>query len=151
MEINLRDLESTYPELIEDIRGLLHSYERTRDQACVKREEMNYSVNSVSDSTTIQSKINTKAAKNARELAEDLEDPVAIQERLESVTLKRQELEFLQQIKNCRKSIIKEISRLKERDALEAAKHTTTFRRSYGTHHSIRLFSTWRKAHAEFG
>ena len=121
VEINLRDLESTYPELIKDIRGLLNSYERTRDQACVKREEMNHSVNSFSDSTTIQSKIN-KAAKNARELAEDLEDPVAIEERLESVTLKRQELEFLQQIKNCRKSIIKDISRLKERDALEAAK-----------------------------
>ena len=123
VEINLRDLESTYPELIKDIRGLLDSYERTRDQACVIREEMNFSVNFVSDSTAIQNKID-EAAKNARELAEDLEDPIAVQERLESVTSKRLELEFLQQIKNCRKSIIEEISRLRERDALEAAKST---------------------------
>ena len=121
VKINLRDLESIYPELVKEIRDLLDCYERIRDQACENCEEMNNSANSVRDSTRIRIKIN-EAAKNARKLAEDLEDPIAIQKRLESVTIERQELEFLQQIKNCRKSIIMEISRLKERDALEAAK-----------------------------
>ena len=116
VEINLRDLESTYPELIKDVRGLLDSCETTRDQACANIEEMKQSMNSVSESTMIQSKIG-EATKKARELAEDLEDPVSIQERIALVTLKRQELEFLKQIKNCRESIIKEISRLRERDA----------------------------------
>ena len=37
-------------------------------------------------------------------------------------TAKRQELELLQQIKNSREAIVKEIARLKEREALEAAK-----------------------------
>ena len=121
VEINLRDLKPTHPVLIKDIRSLLDSYERTRNQAYVNREEMKYSANSDSDSTAIQNKI-IEAAKNARELAEDLADPIAVQERLQSVPLKRQELEFLQQIKNYRESIIKEISRLRVRDALEAAK-----------------------------
>ena len=118
---NLRDLEPIYPKLVKDVGELLDCFERTREKTCANPEETHYSVNSGSDSVAMRNKLN-EVAKNARELAEDLENPVAIRERLEWVTSKRKELEFLLQIKDCRKSIAEEISRLKERDALEAAK-----------------------------
>ena len=73
------------------------------------------------ESTAILAQL-TEAEKRARELAEGLGDPEVVRQRLATATAKRQELELLQQIKNSREAIVKEIARLKEREALEAAK-----------------------------
>ena len=118
---NQQDLESIHTDLITGFRALLDRYERARDQtrdALSGTERL--SLHGI-ESTAILVQL-TEAEKGARELAEGLGDPAVVRQRLATATAKRQEFELLQQIKNSRKAIIKEIERLKEREALEAAK-----------------------------
>ena len=122
---NQRDLETTHPERIKNFRALLNRNEQTKEQARdaltgPKRLE----VPGVKSSAVLTQL--TEAAKGARKLAEGLRDPELVQQQLAAVAAKRRELELVLPIKKSRKAIIKEIARLKEREALEAAKAAAT-------------------------
>lgn len=121
VEIILEDLDPTHKDLINDIRALLDRFEKFRDQTLRNVTEVNWPNLPGVDSVIAQNRL-TVAARKARELAKDLDDPVTIQQRLSAVAVKRQELELLRKIKSFRPTIVKEIIRLIERDALEAAK-----------------------------
>ena len=119
---NQQDLEPTHTDLIKGFRTLLDRYEKTRNQ---KRDALNESTEQLAlpgiEPTDILTQL-TEAAKRARELAEGLGDPEVVQQRLATATARRQELELQHRIRNSREAIVKEIARLKEREALEAAK-----------------------------
>ena len=118
---NRQDLNPTHTDLVKGFRALLDRYEKTREQlreALAGTERLTLPG---IESTAILTQL-TEAAKRARELAEGLGDPEVVRQRLETAVAKRQELELLQQIKNSREAIVKEIARLKERETLEAAK-----------------------------
>ena len=118
---NQQDLKPTHTDLITGFLALLDRYKRAREQT---RDALSGSERLALlgiESTAILAQL-TEAEKRARELAEGLGDPEAVRQRLATATAKRQELELLQQIKNSREAIVKEIARLKEREALEAAK-----------------------------
>ena len=121
LESNLRDLEWTHADLIKDVRGLLDRYQRVREQTLVTLKDTEPLELSGIDSTTILRQL-INAAVAARKLAEGLGDPGFVQQRLATVTAERLELELLRQIKNSRAVILREIARLKEREALERAK-----------------------------
>ena len=98
VESNRRDLEPIHTDLIKDFWALLDSYEKAKKQARdaltgTERLEL-----PGIEFTTILTQF-TEAAKRARKLAEDLDDPGVVQQRLAMVTAKRQERELLQQIK----------------------------------------------------
>lgn len=118
---NQKDLETTHAEVIAEIRALLGEYEevreRTRDALAGAESFPLFGIDAAPTLTRI-----AQAATAAREMAEGLANPEVVQQRLAAATVKRQELELLQQIKNSREMIVKEIARLKEHEALEAAK-----------------------------
>ena len=118
---NRQDLEPTHTDLITGFRALLDRYERAKEQTHNALSGTERLALPCIESTAILAQL-TEAAKGARELAEGLGDPEVVRQRLATATAKRQELEFLQQIKSSREAIVKEITRLKEREALEAAK-----------------------------
>src|SRR5690606_12387045 len=64
----------------------------------------------------------TEASEAARTAAEELGSPEGLQKQLATITARREELELIAQLKTSRPAIVAEIGRLKERDALEAAK-----------------------------
>ncbi len=118
---NLRDLEPTHIDLIKAVRVLLDKYEKAREEA---RDTLTGSKRLATpgiECGAILTKV-TEAATEARELAKGLGDSEVVRQRLAAATARCQELELLQQIKNSREAIIKEIVRLKEREALEDAK-----------------------------
>ena len=119
---NQQDLEPTHTDLIKGFRTLLDRYEKTRNQT---RDALNESTEQLAlpgiEPTAILTQL-TEAAKGARELAEGLGNPEVVRQRLATATARRQELELQHQIRNSREAIVKEIARLKEREALEAAK-----------------------------
>ena len=118
---NQQDLEPTHTDLITGFRALLDRYEKAREQTHNALSGTERLALPGIESTTILAQL-TEAEKGARELAEGLGDPEVVRQRLATATAKRQELELLQQIKSSREAIVKEIARLKEREALEAAK-----------------------------
>jgi len=116
-----RDLEATHAELIAETRVLLDRFQKARDHtlgaiACSGP----LSLLGIESATTLTRL--AREATAAREIAIDLSNPDIVQQRLATTTAKRQELKLLQQIKNSREAIVKEIARRKEREALEAAK-----------------------------
>ena len=120
-ESNQRDLESTHAELIKNVRALLDRYGKERARAhdlLMGKERL---VLPAIGPSVVLSQLRA-AAKGARELAQGLGDPKLVQQQLATVVDKRGELELLLQIKKSHDAIIKEIVRLKEREALEAAK-----------------------------
>ena len=118
---NQRDLETSHPDLIRDYRELLDMYEKaqmqTLDPLTAERADALPGI----EGTTIQNRL-AEAAAAARVLAEDLADAEQVRQRLATVTTTRKELELLQQIKESREAIVRELARLRERDALESAK-----------------------------
>ena len=118
---NQQDLEPTHTDLIKGFRALINRYEKARTQLRDAFAGTERLALPRIESTAILTQL-TEAAKKARELAEGLGDPAVVRQRLATATAKRQELDLLQQIKNSRATIVKEIARLKEQEALEAAK-----------------------------
>ena len=118
---NQQDLEPTHADPIKDFRTLLDRYKEAREQTCGALRRTEPLVFPGIDPAPILTRI-TDAAREARELAEGLGDPVVVQRKLATATAERQEFELLQQIKDCRRIIVNEIARLREREALEAAK-----------------------------
>ena len=121
VESNQRDLESTHGKLIKNIRALLFRYGRAREQAHNALMGKDRLELPAIEPTVVLTQLKEEA-KGARALAEGLGDPKLVQQQLASVVAKRGELELLLQIKKSRDAVIKEIVRLGERDALEAAK-----------------------------
>ena len=118
---NQQDLEPTHTDLVTGFRALLDGYEKAREQTRDALSGTELLALPGIDYTAILAQL-TEAEKRARELSEGLSDPEVVRQRLTTAMAKRQEIELLQQIKNSRKAIVKEIARLKEREALEAAK-----------------------------
>lgn len=115
------DLEATHVDLIAETRALLNRYQKARDQMLdALADAGSLPLLGLEPATTLTRL--TLASTTARKSAVALSDPEIIQQRLATITAKRQELELLQQIKSARESIVKEIARRKEREALEAVK-----------------------------
>jgi energy-coupling factor transporter ATP-binding protein EcfA2 len=118
---NQKDLETTHTELIAEVRALLCEYEKVREQTCDALpgdESLRlYGIDAAPTLTRF-----TQLSKAARELAAGLANPEVVQQRLAAATVKQQEFELLQQIKNSRETIVRQVDRLREREALEAAK-----------------------------
>lgn len=118
---NLKDLETTHRDVVAGVHEVLATYEAARQQtlgALASPEKVPQP--DIDPSITISSL--SEASKVARITAEDLANPAVIQNQLAKLTHRRTELEFLQQVKKSRDAIVNEIVRLKEREALEAAK-----------------------------
>ena len=117
---NLRDFESSHPVPVNDYTSLLDSYEGARNRTldCLAGGERSLFGIQPAELLDQLGQVETRT----RELAEALEEPGAFTQRLATVTPRRQELELLLQIKRSREAIIGEIERLREREALEAAK-----------------------------
>lgn len=118
---NLKDLEGTSRVVVAEVRELLSKYEAASEQV---REALSH------QQAVPQIGINhdpiitrlTKASGAARTAAEELGNPEGIQKQLAALIARRADLELLEQIKKSRPAIVKEIARLQEREALEAAK-----------------------------
>jgi energy-coupling factor transporter ATP-binding protein EcfA2 len=118
---DLKDLEATNREVVANARELLSNYE-------IAIQEVRKALQSARDIPGIdvdsgpvagRLMVDSAAAKTA---AEELANPEGIQRQLAAITARRAELELLEQIKKARSTIINEITRLKERQALETAK-----------------------------
>ena len=116
-----KDLEAAHAELIAETHALFERYQDARhttlDAIAGIRPVALFDIEPVTTLTRL-----TQAATTAREMAAGLSNPAILQERLAATTATRQELELLQATKDSRETIIKEIVRRKEREALEAAK-----------------------------
>lgn len=118
---NLKDLEEANFDLVAEVRALLSSYQAASEQVREALSDQQAIPQIVIDIGPIIFRL-AEAGGAARAAAEELENPEGIQKQLVTLTAKRAGLELLEQIKKSRAAIIKEIARLKERDALEAAK-----------------------------
>jgi energy-coupling factor transporter ATP-binding protein EcfA2 len=116
-----KDLEVTHALLIADFRVLLDKYANARkatlDAISTSGPVALFGVEPLAVLTAL-----AQAATTARDMAAGLANPTIVQERLAGTTVRRQELDLLQETKNLRATIIGEIARRKEREKLEAAK-----------------------------
>jgi energy-coupling factor transporter ATP-binding protein EcfA2 len=116
-----KDLDATHATLISEIQALLDKYQDARNTTLdAIAGTAPVALFGIEPLTALNAL--TQAATTARDMATGLANPAIVQGRLAATTAKRQELELMQAIKNSREGIIKEIARLKERAALEAAK-----------------------------
>ena len=116
-----RDLHRAHADLVTRSQALIDSYKRVRDEAVAALTGTVWVPRVAIDPSAILAEITT-AARNARDLSSSLGNPVLVQRQLAQVTAERRERELLVQIKMSREVIVGEIMRLRERDALEAAK-----------------------------
>ena len=121
LENNLKDLEVSHADLIAEIRALLNRYQEVHVQTGDALQGTGRIQLFGIDHATALTRL-AEAAKTVRDAVKDISNPEIVQQRLAAVTRKRQEFELLQEIKDSREAIIKEIARLKVREALEAAK-----------------------------
>jgi hypothetical protein len=118
---NLTDLEVGHADLVIETKKLLGRYEAARTTVVTALGESgDVPVTPIEPDVTVARL--REAAAAARASAESMSDPAALADRLTAITSKRKELEFLHKIKESRAAIVAEIGRLKDREALEAAK-----------------------------
>jgi energy-coupling factor transporter ATP-binding protein EcfA2 len=117
----LGDLESMHAALVSEVRSLLDRFATAQK---VINESLEGSTPLTPPGIVVAETLArlSEAAKLARETANTLSNPEAIQKLIASASARRQELELLERIKECREAIVAEIARRKERDALEAVK-----------------------------
>jgi len=118
---NLEDLEDTSRDVVAEVRELLSKYEAASEQVGEALSSQREIPQIVIDQGSIITRL-TEASDAARAAAEELGNPEGIQKQLAALTARRADLELLEQLKKSRAAIVKEITRLKEREALEAAK-----------------------------
>ncbi|MEX2204601.1 MAG: AAA family ATPase [Myxococcota bacterium] len=118
---NLKDLEATHQDLVAEISEILTGYENARQRAREALASPGEIAKPGIDPGTLSTRL-TAASSAAKATAGDLANPAVIQTQLAGLTGRRIELELLQEVKKSRAAILKEIARLKEREALEAAK-----------------------------
>jgi ABC-type uncharacterized transport system ATPase subunit len=117
----LEDLEESSRDVVAEVRQLLSEYEAVRERV---REALanGQAVPQIAiDHGQVVIRL-TEASEAARTAAEELGSPEGLQKQLVTITARRMELELLAELKTSRLAIVREIARLKERDALEAAK-----------------------------
>lgn len=118
---NLKDLETTHRDVVAEIRELLTKYETAREQMREALASPGEIPQRGIEPATITTRL-TEARNAAKATAEDLANPEVIQKQLAELTRRRTELDLLREVKKSRDAIVKEIARLKEREALESAK-----------------------------
>lgn len=118
---NLKDVEDANSEVAAEVREALAKYEAAHEQIREALSDQQALPQIGIDQGPIIARL-TEASDAAREAAEELGNPAGIQKQLGALIAKRTELELLEQVKKFRPAIVKEIARLKEREALEAAK-----------------------------
>ncbi|MEX2553682.1 MAG: hypothetical protein WD627_11860, partial [Actinomycetota bacterium] len=118
---HLEDLGDTNADVAAEVRTVLANYEaasrQVREALSSQREVPQIEV----EHTAVRSRL-TQSGDAARAAGEELGSPEGIQKQLVALTERRAELELLAQFKKSRPAIVKEIGRLKERQALEAGK-----------------------------
>lgn len=118
---NLKDLEDTSRDVVAEVRACLSKYEAASEQ--VREALANHrDIPQVGINTETVFKRLTEDSDALKAAADELGNPEGIQKQLETLIARRAELELLGQIKNSRPAIVTEITRLKERETLEAAK-----------------------------
>ena len=118
---HLGDLESGHSDLIEAYAALLARYQRAQENALDELSGTEpLTLPDIEPAGILDQLI--AAAASTQQAAVALDDPEAVQQELAQVTVKRQELELLQEVRQARETIDREIQRRRERTALEAAK-----------------------------
>jgi energy-coupling factor transporter ATP-binding protein EcfA2/antitoxin component HigA of HigAB toxin-antitoxin module len=118
---NLKDIEGSSSDLVAEVRELLARYEaaieKVREAVSNQQECPHIGI----DHAPIVTRL-TEASNAAKASAEELEHPEGIQKQLAALTARRADLELLEQVKKSRSTIVMEIARLREREALDGAK-----------------------------
>lgn len=118
---NLKDVEDATGEVVAEVCEVLSKYEAASEQLRKALSNQQEVPRIGIDQGPIMARL-TEASDAARAAAEELGNPEGIQKQLAALIARRTELELLEQVKKSRPAIVKEIARLKEREALEAAK-----------------------------
>ena len=118
---NLKDVEDANGEVVAEVREVLSKCEAASEQLLDALANQQAVPQIGIDQGQIIDRL-TEASDAARAAAEELESPEGIQKQLAALIARRTQLELLEQVKKSRPAIVKEIARLKEREALEAAK-----------------------------
>lgn len=117
----LRDLQPTLSDLVARCQALIYGYSKVRDRTVVALAGAGDFPRFNIDSSAVLAEI-TDATARTRELSASLDDPMLVQQQLAQVTALQGRIKLLQEIKDSREAIHGEIRRLREREALEAAK-----------------------------
>ena len=118
---NLKDLEDVNGDVVAAVRVTLSNYEAASKQLREAVSNQQAVPQIGIDQGPIIARL-TEASDAASAAAKELGNPEGIQKQLADLIARRTDLELLEQIKKSRPAIVKEIARLKEREALEAAK-----------------------------
>ena len=118
---SLQDLADTNSELIAEVSVLLSQYQVASDQVRQALSDHRALPQNDIQPGRLLDRL-AVASDDANTGAEELKNSEGIQKQLMSVTAKRARLELLAQLKESRETLVKEIARLEEREALEAAK-----------------------------
>jgi energy-coupling factor transporter ATP-binding protein EcfA2 len=118
---NLKDLEDMSGGVVADVPQLLATYEAARVLVLEALSNHQAVPRIAIDHVPVITRL-AQASAAAKTGAEELGNPEGIQTQLVTLTARRADLELLEQVKKSRAAIVKEIARLKEREALEAAK-----------------------------
>lgn len=121
VESHLEDLQDSNSDVVTAIRDLLVDYEAVREQVNAALSANRELPQVGLDPAPIIDRL-TAASDVAKAASDELASPEGIQKQVLAIAARRAELELLEQIKKARSVIVNEIARLKEREALEAAK-----------------------------
>lgn len=118
---DLKDVEDANGDVVAAVRELLSKYQGASEQLRETLLHKQAVPQIVIDQGPIIGRL-TEASDAAMAAAEALGNAEGIQRQLAALIARRTEFELLEQVKKARPAIVKEIARLKEREALEAAK-----------------------------
>ena len=118
---NLKDLEDANGDVVAAVRVTLSNYDAASKQLREALSNQQAVPQIGIDQGPVIARL-TEASAAASAAAMELGNPEGIQKQLAALIARRTDLELLEQIKKSRPAIVKEIARLKEREALEAAK-----------------------------
>lgn len=121
VESNLKDLDGLAHDVVVEVRAILSKYESTLAEVRKALSNQQPVAQSGIDQRAVIARL-TDASEAATAAAEDLGKPEGLQRQLAALVARRADLELLEQVKKSRPAIVKEIARLQEREALEAAK-----------------------------
>lgn len=118
---NLKDVEDVHGEVVAEVRETLSKYEFVKEQLLEALSNKQAIPQIGTESSSIIARL-TETSDAEKAAAKELENPEEIQKQRVATIARRTELEMLAQLKKSRPAIVNEIARLKEREALEAAK-----------------------------
>ena len=124
---NLKDLETTHADLIEETRSFFKKYQTALDKTIESLNRPETLPLFGIEQDTILNKLD-EAKLAVCKSVEEIDNPEIFQKRRMGITAKRKKLELLGTIKKSRKDIIEEIGRIKEQKILGATKSDTSTR-----------------------